>query len=106
MRTIGAKPRLVPGFEMMRTDQDSTDKDEGELIAEKRLIADIRSSYPKLIDVVVYDALACNSKWINHCLDSKDDCVVRAKKNNNNSIKTIKKKVNKLDPVAVWCQDK
>ena len=97
---------MVLGFEMMRPDQDSTDKDEGELTAAKRLIEDISSSYPKFIDVVVYDALACNSKWINHCLDSKIDCVVRVKKNNNNSIKTIKKKVNKLDPVAVWCQDK
>lgn len=101
MSTIGDKPRLVLGFEMMRPDQDSTNKDEGEMTDAKRLITDIRSSYPKLIDVVVYDALACNSKWINHCLDMKMDFIVRAKKNNINSIKMIKKKINKMKPVVV-----
>jgi hypothetical protein len=79
MSTIGDKPRMVLGFEMMRPDQDSTDKDEGELTAAKRLITDISSSYPKFIDVVVYDALACNSQWINHCLGMGLDVVVRAK---------------------------
>jgi hypothetical protein len=106
MSTIGDKPRLVLGFEMMRPDQDSTNKDEGEMTAAKRLITDIRSSYPKFIDVVVYDALACNSKWINHCLDMKMDFIVRAKKNNINGIKAIKKAVNKLDPVIIWGKDK
>jgi len=102
MSTIGDKPRLVLGFEMMRHDQDSTNKDEGELTAAKRLIADISSSYPKFIDVVVYDALACNSQWINHCLDLEMDFIVRAKKNNNNSIKAIKKAVNRMKPTIVW----
>jgi hypothetical protein len=106
MSTIGDKPRLVLGFEMMRPDQDSTNKDEGEMTAAKRLITDIRSSYPKFIDVVVYDALACNSQWINHCLDMEMDFIVRAKKNNINSIKAIKKAVNKLDPVIIWGKDK
>lgn len=91
MSTIGDKPRLVLGLEMMRPNRDSTNKDEGEMTAAKRLITDIRSSYPKLIDVVVYDALACNSQWINHCLDLKMDFIVRAK-NNINSVKMIKRR--------------
>ncbi len=102
MSTIGDKPRLVLGFEMMHPDQDSTDKDEGKLTAAKRLITDISSSHPKFIDVVVYDALACNSQWINHCLDLEMDFIVRAKKNNNNSIKAIKKAVNRMKPTIVW----
>jgi len=40
MSTIGDKPRVVLGFEMMRPDRDSTNKDEGELTAAKRLITD------------------------------------------------------------------
>lgn len=75
MSTIGDKPRLVLGFEMMRPERDSTNKDEGEMTAAKHLITDITSSYPKFIDVVVYDALACNSQWINHCLDLKKELV-------------------------------
>ena len=106
LSTIGDKPRLVLGFEMMRPDQDSTEKDEGELTAAKRLITDVSSSYPKFIDVVVYDALACNSQWINHCLNLKMDFIVRAKKNNINSIKLVKKLVNKQEPDVVWGQDK
>ena len=61
------------------------------MTAAKRLITDISISYQKFIDVVVYDALACNLQWINHCLDLEMSFIVRAKKNNNNSIKTIKK---------------
>ena len=96
---------MVLGFEVMRPDQDSTNKDEGEMTAAKRLIADVSRAHPKVIDVVVYDALACNSQWINHCLSLGLDVVVRAKKNNNNSLKAIKKIVHKLDPVVVWGQD-
>ncbi|MDW7658572.1 MAG: hypothetical protein SCM11_15500 [Bacillota bacterium] len=66
MPTIGDKKRLVLGFEIMRPDRDSTNKEEDELTAAKRLITDITDSYPKLIDVVVYDALACNSQWIHN----------------------------------------
>jgi len=96
---------LILGFEMMRPDQDSTDKDEGELTAAKRLITDVSSVYPKIVDVVVYDALACNSQWINHCLNLGLDVVVRAKKNNNNRFKVTKKVVHKLDLVVVWGQN-
>ena len=39
-----------------------------------------------LIDVVVYDALACNFVWINHCIKHDVDVIVRTK---NNSIREI-----------------
>jgi predicted transposase YbfD/YdcC len=55
---------------------------------------------------VVYDALACNSQWINHCISLDVDIIVRAKNNKNNSIKKIKKEENKLDPVDVWNHEK
>jgi len=29
--------------------------------------------------VIVYDALACNSEWINTCIDAKIDTVVMSK---------------------------
>ena len=76
-------------------------KDEGELNAAKRLITDVTRTYPYFFDVVVYDALACNSQWINQCLDLELDIVVRAKKNKNNSLKEIKNYVNKLDPIEI-----
>ena len=55
--------------------------------------------------MVVYDSLACNSLWINHCLILGVAVIVRAKNNKNNSIKQIKK-VNQLDPVDVWNHEK
>ena len=67
MSTVGSGPKLVIGFEMYKPGQDSTSKDEGELNVAKRLISSVVESHKKLIDVVVYDALACNSIWINHC---------------------------------------
>jgi len=70
MSTVGIGPKLVIGFEMYKPGQDSASKDEGELNVAKRLITSVMKSHNKLIDVVVYDALACNSMWINHCKKS------------------------------------
>ncbi|HHT97715.1 MAG TPA: hypothetical protein GXZ90_07460, partial [Clostridiales bacterium] len=33
----------------------------------KRLLEKVRQTYNSMVDIVVYDALACNSIWINHC---------------------------------------
>ena len=102
MSIIGDGPKLTAGFEMYKPGKDSTSKDEGELNVAKRLLSDITNSYKSLFDVVVYDALACNSKWINHCIELKIDTVIRAKKNNNKSLRNVKKKVNKQDPIEIW----
>ena len=55
-----------------------------------------------LVDVVVYDALACNSIWINHCINNKIIPVVHVKENNISSIKEIKSKINKSKSKAEW----
>ena len=106
MSTVGIGPKLVIDFEMYKPGQDSTSKDEGELSVGRRLISSVVKSHRKLIDVVVYDALACNSIWINHCKDLGIDAIVRAKNNNNNSLRLAKKKVNKSEAVDVWEDEK
>jgi len=55
---------------------------------------------------VVYDALACNSVWINHCITLGTNIIVRAKNNKNNSLIRAKKKVNKSEEIAVWKDEK
>ncbi|HEY8909123.1 MAG TPA: transposase [Desulfosporosinus sp.] len=102
MSTVGIGPKLVIGFEMYKPGQDAASKDEGELNVAKRLISSVVKSHEKLIDVVVYDALACNSIWINHCKSFGIDSVFRAKNNNNSSLRLVKKKVNKLEAVECW----
>ena len=94
MSTVGIGPRLVIGFEMYKAGQDSASKNEGELNVAKRLMSSVMKSHKSFIDVVVYDALACNSIWINHCKDLGIDAIVRAKNNNNKSLRKVKKKVN------------
>ena len=64
------------------------------------------SVHKKLINVVVYDALACNSVWINHCVKLEVDVIVRAKNNNNNSIREVKKRVNRSETVEAWTDEK
>ncbi|WP_407312469.1 hypothetical protein [Desulfosporosinus sp. SB140] len=91
MSTVGMGPKLVIGFEMYKPGQDAVAKDEGELSVGKRLISSAVKSYRKLMDVVVYDALACNSVWINHCRNLGIDAIVRAKNNNNNSLRLVKR---------------
>ena len=58
MSIIGNGPKITLGFEMYKPEVDSSLKDEGELNVLKRLISDVSTTYKKLIDVVVYDALA------------------------------------------------
>ena len=94
MSTVGIGPRLVIGFEMYKAGQDSASKNEGELNVAKRLMSSVVKSHKSFIDVVVYDALACNSIWINHCKDLGIDAIVIAKNNNNKSLRKVKKKVN------------
>jgi len=106
MSTVGIAPKLVIDFEMYKPGQDSASKDEGELSVGKRLISSVLKSHKQLINVVVYDALACNSIWINHCKDLGIDAVVRAKNNNNRSLRLAKSKVNKTEAVDVWEDEK
>ena len=79
MSTVGKCPKLMIGFEMYKPGQDAEAKDEGELNVAKRLISSVLKSHKKLMDVVVYDALACNSIWINHCIKLGIDAIIRAK---------------------------
>ena len=106
MSIVGDGPKLVIDFENYRPGQDSASKDEGEQNVAKRLLTNVISVHKKLIDVVVYDALACNSVWINHCIEQGVDAIVRTKNNNNNSIREVKKRVNKSEKVEVWTEEK
>ncbi len=102
MSLIGDAPRLVVDFEMINPSKDSSIKDEGELTASKRLISRVSKQLKGKIDVIVYDALACNSIWINHLLDLNIYTVVSVIKNNNNSLREAKKILNKSESVEVW----
>src|SRR5471030_1138733 len=106
MSIVGDGPKLVIDFENYRPGQDSVSKDEGEQNVAKRLLTDVVSVHKQLIDVVVYDALACNSVWINHCVKHDVDVIVRTKNNNNKSIRQVKKRVNKLETAEVWTDEK
>jgi len=106
MSIVGDSPKLVIDFENYKPGQDPVSKDEGEQNVAKRLLTDVVSVHKNLIHIVVYDALACNSIWINHCVKHDVDVIVRAKNNNNNSIREVKKRVNKSEAVEVWTDEK
>jgi predicted transposase YbfD/YdcC len=92
----------VLDFEMYNPKVDSVSKDEGELNVSKRLLSRVVEEYKNLVDVVTYDALACNSKFINQCIEIGIDAVIRVKKNNNNSLRQVKRIVNKKEKTEVW----
>jgi hypothetical protein len=93
---------FIIDFEQYKPGEDTATKDEGELTAAKRLITRVSENHKHLIDVLVYDAIACNSEWINACISSDIETVVRVKSNNIESVKKIKKKINKSDEVVIW----
>ncbi len=106
MSIVGDAPKLVLDFEMYDPKIDSTNKDEGEQSAAMRMLSRVIANRKQLLDVVVYDALVCNSVWINSCLDYGIDTVVRMKNNNNKSLKQVKTLANKSEPEAVWNDEK
>ena len=102
MSLVGETPNLVMDFEMYNPKYDSTGKDEGEINAAKRLLLRVVKEYRNVVDIVTYDALACNPKFLNCCIEAKVDAVIRVKKNNSNSIRNIKRTVNKKEKAEVW----
>ena len=102
LSTVGQGSKLVIDFEPYRAGMDEVTKDEGELTTAKRLIKRAVENHNKLIDVVVYDAIACNSEWFKTCIEAGVETVVRVKNNNIDSVREARKKVNKSDEVAVW----
>ena len=60
------------------------------------------SAHNGLIDVVAYDALACNSPFINECTKLGVEAVVRIKKSHIKSIIKVKKLTNKKKYTKKW----
>ena len=79
-----------------------TDTGEGELIAAKRLLNKGVGAHKGLIDVITYDALACNSIFINECISLNIDAVIRVKGNYNLAVDEVKRTTNTKQPVANW----
>ena len=102
MSIIGEGPRLILDFECYQGSVDSNNKDEGELTVAKRLLSRVAKNHKKLLDVVVYDALACNSMWINHRIQCDVIPVVGVKNNNIKSIKEVKKIIGKKEMYKEW----
>ena len=102
MSLVGSGLNLVLDYEMYNFKIDSTKKDEGELNVSKRLLSRVINQHRNFIDIITYDALACNSIFINHCIESGVDAVIRVKKNKNNSIREVKRVVNKKEVSEIW----
>ena len=106
MSLIGKEPRLIMDFELYKGSEDSSKKDEGELTVAKRLLSRVAKEHKNTLDVVVYDALACNSSWINHCTANQVIPVIHVKDNNITSIKEVKTRINKSNVKEVWQDEK
>lgn len=102
MSLVGDGVNLVIDYEMIKHKTDVNDTGEGELITAKRLLNSVVSAHKGMIDVIAYDALACNSIFINHCLELGVHSVIRVKNNNNLSIREIKRTTNKKDTIKQW----
>lgn len=70
------------------------------------MIKRLSETHKSFIDIIVYDAIGCNSEWINACINSGINAVVRVKGNHINSIKEVKRIVNKSEPAERWTDHK
>jgi hypothetical protein len=77
MSLIGDGPNLVIDYEMIKHRKEANDTGEGELIAAKRLLNRAVSAHRGLVDVVTYDALACNSVFLNECINLNINALIR-----------------------------
>ena len=105
---------------MLKPKKDSSNKDEGELTAAKRLIKTLHKKHHHFADVIVYDALACNAPWINTVKEYDMEAVVRVKNDRLNIVKDalglfklrepddvwdVNTKNNKLTQVSAWSEN-
>lgn len=102
MSLIGDGANLVVDYEMIKHRKEANDTGEGEIIAAKRLLNKAVSVHKGLIDVVTYDALACNSIFINECLKLNINAVIRVKDNYNLAIRKVKKETNTKRHTKHW----
>ena len=102
MSLIGDGPSLVLDYEMNKHKNVANDTGAGELVSSQKLLNRVVSAHNGLIDVVAYDALACNSTFINECIKLNVDAVVRIKKSHIRSIKKVKKLTNKKKYTKKW----
>jgi len=102
MSLIGEGANLVIEYEMIKHREEANDTGEGELTAAKRLLNRAVSTHKGLIDVITYDALACNSIFLNECLSLNIDAVIRVKDNYNLAIRKVKTFTNTKQPIRSW----
>ena len=102
MSLIGETTSLVLDFEMIKHKSEANDTGEGELITARKLLNRVVSAHNGLIDVVAYDALACNAPFINECINKDIDAVIRVKKSHILSVKKVKKKTNLKNHTHEW----
>jgi len=102
MSLIGDGANLVIDYEMIKHRKEVNDTGEGELISARRLLNKAICAHKGLIDVVTYDALACNSVFLNECISLNVDAVIRVKKNYNTAIKKVKKRTNTKQSIRSW----
>lgn len=106
MSLIGDGANLVLDYEMIKHRKEANDTGEGELVSAKRLLNKAVSTYKGIVDVVTYDALACNSIFLNDCINLKVDAVIRVKGNNNLALDEVKKMTNTQLPIKTWFDGK
>lgn len=102
MSLIGNEPRLIINLKLYKGSEDSSKKDKGELTIVRRLLSSVAKEHKNMLDVVVYDALACNRSWINHCTGNKVIPAIHVKDNNITSIKEATTEINKSNVKAIW----
>ncbi len=99
---IGEGTNLVIDFETVKHKTEPNDTGEGELLAARRLLNRAVSMNNGLIDVVAYDALSCNSVFLNQCINLGIDAVIRVKDSYNLAIREVKRITNKKEPMKCW----
>lgn len=87
---------------MHKRNGNGKDTSESEIIASKRLLSSIVTTHKGLIEVVAYDALACNAPYINECAKLNVDAVIRVKKSHMLTIKKAKRETNKKKSTKKW----
>jgi len=105
MSFIGNVPNIALDFEMYKAKKNDEEKDEGEFTASLRLLNRVVVEHPGLIDIVVYDALACNSVFIKECMKLGIDAIVSVKKTTNLSLKEVKRVTNKTDSILRFIEN-
>jgi len=103
LQKVGGDPRVIYGVDHLKP-RDGSEKGEGEVTGDRRLLKTLNKRHGKLVDVLTADALYAKATFINDALDAHMDVVIRMKEERRLIMKDARATFQNRPPDVQWVE--